>query len=99
MAKLTSVIFKPALIAPSEKTAKFTLGGLFTVTTGTPALCSTANEAEGLVAVSLAAKALAVAMMPLAATTGICGAGAGDPLSPPPPQPVITASTEQTMLH
>src|SRR5674476_42211 len=100
MAKLTSVIFRSALTLLSENTAKLTLGALFTVTAVIPASCTTVKGAVLLVAVSLAGKALAVAMAALAATTGTWGAGGVCPLlPPPPPQPTMATATRQVIPH
>ena len=70
MIKLTSVTVRPVFTSPSENTAKFTFGGLFTVTAGIPAPCSTVNGAKGLTDVSFAGTAAAAAIAGEAATVG-----------------------------
>ena len=88
MAKRALVVVRPVVTAPSEKTVKLTLGGLFTVTAATPAAWTTVNDADELVEVSFAgtAAAAAIASLTVAAGPG-AGAGAAEPPPPPPPQP------------
>src|SRR5659263_256044 len=97
MAKLTLVMARSVLTAPSENTVKLTLGGLLTVTTGTPAACTAVKEAAEFIAVSFAANALAVAMVLLtAAEDGGCTLPPPPP-PPPPPQPAMATTTEQAI--
>ena len=72
---------------PSEKTAKFTLGGSLIVTAGTPASCTTANDADELVDVSFAGVAAALSM---AALTGVDG------VVPPPVPGTVDVATAAT---
>ena len=82
------------LTLPSENTAKLTLGGLFTVTAGTPASCTTVKEADELIAVSFAGTAAAAAS---AAATDVPGGGAPD--ESPPPQPAMASATRVAVPH
>ncbi|MDO9283854.1 MAG: hypothetical protein Q7U26_03085 [Aquabacterium sp.] len=65
-----------------------TFGGLATVTAGTPAACTTVNDASELVAASLAATAAAAAIFSLTVAVAAGGGGVGvtGAGSLPPPQ-------------
>ena len=97
IAKRTLALVSPVFTAPSEKTVKLTLGGLFTVTAGTPAACSTVKAEAEFVAESLPATAPAATMVSLSVVPvpGV-GAGADDP---PPPQPARAKHTDATTPH
>ena len=94
IAKLTLAMVRSVLTAPSENTAKLTLGGLLIVTAGMPAPCKTVKGAALLIAVSLPACALAVL-----SALRMPGAGVGVELPPPPPQPARAIDTRQAVPH
>ena len=98
IAKLTFVIARSVFTRPSEKTAKFTFGGLLMTTAGTPAFCSTVKEAESLVEVSFAGEDAALSSTDFSgpdATGGVVTPPLSVPPPPPPPQPA-TASVNRT---
>ena len=73
IAKRTLALVSPVFTAPSEKTVKLTLGGLFTVTAGTPAACSTVKAEAEFVAESLPATAPAATMVSLSVVPVLAG--------------------------